>query len=137
MADLLFGFNDEVRALSNLDLDCNERPLVENPSSTSALATAAAASGTKSQVEEGAKRPCVEETTKPNHTGNPRLFNLLRYIYGTSTTFLNFFKVEVTLYICGFGNLKEFLSLEMFKKSFFISSQKCEFFFEEKIKENL
>ncbi|MFS7982236.1 hypothetical protein Hanom_Chr10g00960411 [Helianthus anomalus] len=32
--------------------------------------------GTKSQVEQGAKRPCVEEeekATKPNHTGNPRL----------------------------------------------------------------
>ncbi|KAL9992958.1 hypothetical protein Hdeb2414_s1097g00981881 [Helianthus debilis subsp. tardiflorus] len=40
--------------------------LVQNPSSASA-----AASGTKSQVEQGAKRPCVEEeekTTKPNHT---------------------------------------------------------------------
>ncbi|XP_035834725.1 uncharacterized protein LOC110886785 isoform X3 [Helianthus annuus] len=43
-----------------------KRPLVENPTS----ASAPAASGTKSQVEEGAKRPCVEEekTTKPNHT---------------------------------------------------------------------
>ncbi|KAJ0884878.1 hypothetical protein HanPSC8_Chr10g0438921 [Helianthus annuus] len=49
-----------------------KRPLVENPSS----ASAPAASGTKSQVEEGAKRPCLdEETTKPNHTGGEELID--------------------------------------------------------------
>ncbi|KAJ0884882.1 hypothetical protein HanPSC8_Chr10g0438971 [Helianthus annuus] len=52
------------------------RPLVENPSS----ASAPAASGTKSQVEEGAKRPCLdEETTKPNHTEDEEEEELIDY----------------------------------------------------------
>ncbi|KAF5787597.1 hypothetical protein HanXRQr2_Chr10g0454591 [Helianthus annuus] len=53
-----------------------KRPLVENPSS----ASAPAASGTKSQVEEGAKRPCLdEETTKPNHTEDEEEEELIDY----------------------------------------------------------